>query len=96
MSIASSENVRVRRQDLFDKARLTLTWTAAMSALVSMVVVWFVVELAKQGGAAGDPQANLIVTTWLNMLSFGMAALSSAAVVGALVMRALRDAAEIG
>jgi hypothetical protein len=96
MPLAPGENVRLRRQDVYEKSRQGLTWLAVSSAFMSMVVVWFVVELAKQGGAAGDPQANLIVTTWLNILAFGMAALSSAAVVGAVAMRAQRDATAIG
>ena len=96
MPLAPGENVRLRRQDIFDRSRMGLTWLASMAALASMLVDWFLIVQAKQGTADGSSEVNLVVNSWLNMLAFGMAALSSAAVVGAFAMRAVRDAAEIG
>ena len=49
---------------------------SSMSALVSMLVVWLVVELAKADGESQDPQATFIVNSWLNVLAIGMAALA--------------------
>ena len=96
MPLAPGENVRLRRQEMFDKSRLGLTWLASMAGLASMLLVWFLIMQAKQGTTDGSSEFNVVVNSWLNMLAFGMAALSSAAVVGALVMRALRDTSAVG
>lgn len=92
MSVTSTQNLAARRQDLFERARGSLTTLSAMSGAAAFLAVAF---LYLRGTATGPQLEQDVLSLLLGLVVAVLAAMCGAAAVGAVAMRALRDAAAL-